>query len=69
MKTRDEMIGAFNLGEDLYLGTCRGCGHDLVISDQDQSDGPENEIMLECAYLDGSECVAGEWYVVSELTN
>lgn len=66
--TREEMIKALNSGEDLYLGTCRGCSHDLVVSDQDQSDGPENEILLECGNLDGNECVTGEWFLISELT-
>lgn len=68
--TTQEMIKALDSGEDLYLGTCRGCGHDLVPSTQGQpEDIPEDEILLECGILDTNECVTGESFLISELIN
>lgn len=68
--TNAEMIKALNSGEDLYLGTCVGCGHDLVPSTQGQpEDVPEGEIILECSILDTNECVTGWAYEISDLIN
>lgn len=62
--TRDDLIREALPGD---YGTCRGCGHDLVASEQDQDAGPLDEVLLECGVLDTQDCVAGEWFKISEF--
>jgi hypothetical protein len=61
--TKEEMIR----DEDLYLGLCRGCGHPLEAPEAEIHNGPRDEIFLQCTILDTQDCVAGEWFKISDF--
>lgn len=62
--TKDEILG----DDAIYLGVCRGCGHDLEPGDmKEQEEGPEDEILLQCSVLDTQDCVVGEWFKVTDF--
>lgn len=61
--TKEQLI---KNGTDTHVGSCL-CGYDLVVSEQDQEDGPADEILLECETQETGECVKGEWRKISEV--
>jgi len=63
MTTKERLIS----NPDTYVGSCRSCGYDLVVSEQDHNTGPTNEILLECEMQETQECVTGEWFNVGLL--
>lgn len=68
MMTKDQLMTIARQGSNTYLGSCQ-CGYDLVISKQDQTIGPADEIMLECEIMETGECVKEEWFKIAEITD